>query len=68
MSITGISSSPLPMQRPQANGQAAQRAHAQSFQLQSNGLPKSPLAPSSKNEAGQTLSHAVSQRLLDLQM
>jgi hypothetical protein len=65
MSITGISSSHLPVQRPQAG---TQPAPGQSVQLQSDGLPKSPLSPSGKNEAGQTMSRAVSKNLLNLQI
>jgi hypothetical protein len=71
MSIASISTSYPSMHRPQAlqaNAQRTQHVQGQMTQLKSNGLPKSPLAPSGTNKAGRTMSHSVSKRLLNLHM
>lgn len=70
MSIGSISTSYVPQrsQALQAKSQQVQHAQTRTTQLQSNGLPKSPLNPSSTSKAGRSMSGAVAKRLLNLHL
>jgi hypothetical protein len=69
MSVTGISTSPLPAQHRQALQPLAQRlrqAAGHQAQTQANGLPKSVVSPSSAAKTGRTMAGATSKRILNL--
>lgn len=71
MSVTGISTSAIPMQQRQALQPLTRRlphVGGHQVQTQANGLPKSALSPSNTAKTGKTMAGATSKHILDLRL